>query len=324
MTAGLQVERVDPGALDLGLATELAALISAGREQVPTERPTGESFLLDVTLTDEPAKAWWLARIGGSVVGMVELNEPEHEYTDAAFLGGVVHPDHQRSGIGNALLAQVVAATQRPALRTGAWRGTAGARALPAMGFRRIMTHGIRRLDLTDAAVAAPALRDEVVAASEHFDLERRVGPTPDADLAEMQVLREAINDAPDAHEWESYPPERIAAYERSLVRRRQTQHTIVARDRATGAPAGLTMVCVKELIPGFAAQEDTSVLPAYRGHGLGLLLKLEMAAWLRAERPDVRVIDTWNDTTNAPMLAVNQRLGTRIVAENSAYRRAR
>ena len=102
MTAGLQVERVDPGALDLGLATELAALISAGREQVPTERPTGESFLLDVTLTDEPAKAWWLARIGGSVVGMVELNEPEHEYTDAAFLGGVVHPDHQRSGIGNA------------------------------------------------------------------------------------------------------------------------------------------------------------------------------------------------------------------------------
>ena len=48
------------------------------------------------------------------------------------------------------------------------------------------------------------------------------------------------------------------------------------------------------------------------------------MAAWLRAERPDVHVVDTWNDATNAPMLAVNERLGTKIVAENSAYRRAR
>ena len=115
-----------------------------------------------------------------------------------------------------------------------------------------------------------------------------------------MQLLREVINDAPDAHEFEAYPPERVAAYEESLVARRQTQLTIVARDRATGEPAGLTMVCVPELAPEIAAQEDTSVVPAHRGHGLGLLLKLEMASWLRAERPDVRAVDTWNDATNA------------------------
>ena len=319
-----RVERVDTDALDLGLATELAALVVAAREDVPVARPTGASYLLDSTLSDEPPDARWVVRDAGVLVGFAEMREPVHEYTDAAFLGGAVHPDRQRAGIGRALLHEVAAGTARPILRARAWRGTAGARALPALGFRRVTTHGIRRLDLTDPAVASPGLLDELGHARERFELVRRVGPTPVDALAEMQLLREAINDAPDAHEFEAYPPDRIAAYEQSLVARRQTQHTIVARDRATGAAAGLTMVCVHELSPEIAAQEDTSVLPAHRGHGLGLLLKLEMAQWLRAERPDVRAVDTWNDETNAPMLAVNERLGTVLVAENSAYRRPR
>jgi GNAT superfamily N-acetyltransferase len=161
-------------------------------------------------------------------------------------------------------------------------------------------------------------------AAARDYDLVRGIGPTPESDLPEMTVLREAINDSPDAHEYEAYPPERIAAYEQSLVARRQTQYTLVARHRPSGEPAGITMVRVPELAPEIAAQEDTSVLPAHRGHRLGLRLKIEMADWLRAERPDVRSVDTWNDATNGPMIAVNQRLGTRIVAETSAYRRAR
>ena len=87
-----------------------------------------------------------------------------------------------------------------------------------------MMTHGISRLDLADPAVASPGLLEELAPARERFELVRRVGPTPADGLAEMQVLREAINDAPDAHEFEAYPPERVAAYERSLVARRQTQ----------------------------------------------------------------------------------------------------
>ena len=319
-----RVERVDTDALDLGLATELAALVVDAREDVPVARPTGASYLLDSTLSDEPPDARWLVRDAGVVVGFAEVTEPVHEYADAAFLSGAVLPDRQRAGIGRAMLDEIVRTTGRPILRARAWRGTAGARALPALGFRRVMTHGIRRLDLTDPDAASPGLLDELGTTRERFELVRRVGPTPVDGLAEMQVLREAINDAPDAHEFEAYLPDRVAAYEESLVERRQTQLTIVARDRVTGDAAGLTMVCVHELAPEIAAQEDTSVLPAHRGHGLGLLLKLEMARWLRADRPDVRAVDTWNDATNAPMLAVNERLGTVLVAESSAYRRPR
>ncbi len=298
-----RVERVDTDALDLGLATELAALVVAAREDVPVARPTGASYLLDSTLSDEPPDARWLVRDAGVLVGFAEVTEPVHEYADAAFLSGAVHPDRQRAGIGRALLDEIVRTTARPILRARAWRGTAGARALPALGFRRVMTHGIRRLDLTDPAGRLRRPSGRARPRPERFELVRRVGPTPVDGLAEMQVLREAINDAPDAHEFEAYPPDRVAAYEESLVARRQTQLTIVARDRATGEPAGLTMVCVPELAPEIAAQEDTSVLRAHRGHGLGLLLKLEMAhvaARRAARRPGRRHVERRHQRADA------------------------
>ena len=123
---------------------------------MPVARPTGASYLLESTLSDEPPDARWLVRDAGVLVGFAEVTEPVHEYVDAAFLSGAVHPDRQRTGIGRALLDEIVRTTGRPILRARAWRGTAGARALPALGFRRVMTHGIRRLDLTDPEVAVP------------------------------------------------------------------------------------------------------------------------------------------------------------------------
>jgi GNAT superfamily N-acetyltransferase len=320
----VDLERLDPGDLDLPLATTLAAITVAAMGEVATVRPTGDEFLLETTRSDEPADALWVAREGGEVVGYAARVQPVHEYVDAAFLRGAVHPGHQRQGVGGALLGAVAEATPRDILRSRAWRGTAGAKALPALGFRRTMTHTVRRLSLADPPLDWSELRREAGAAARDYDLVRRIGPTPEANLPEMTVLREAINDSPDAHEYEAYPPERIAAYEQSLVARRQTQYTLVARHRRSGEPAGITTVCVPELAPELAAQEDTSVLPAHRGHRLGLCLKIEMADWLRAERPDVHSVDTWNEATNGPMIAVNQRLGTRIVAETSAYRRAR
>ena len=62
----------------------------------------------------------------------------------------------------------------------------------------------------------------------------------------------------------------------------------------------------------------------AHRGHRLGLLLKLEMIDWLREERPEVTATDTWNDSTNHHMIAVNEQLGMRVVAANTAFVRDR
>jgi hypothetical protein len=160
--------------------------------------------------------------------------------------------------------------------------------------------------------------------ASGDYELERFAGPCPDRLLGDLVPLREAINDEPGEGEFEAYSPERIRGYEASLARRRQTPCTIVARHRATGAPAGITMLCVHELRPTIAAQEDTSVLAEHRGHRLGLRLKLAMLDWLRTERPDIDAADTWNAPGNAPIIAINEALGCRKVAETVRFTKLR
>ena len=78
-------------------------------------------------------------------------------------------------------------------------------------------------------------------------------------------------------------------------------------------------------LRPAIAAQEDTSVLAPHRGHRLGLRLKLAMLEWLRtAYAPTSTFTDTWNVPGNAPMIAINEMLGCRKVAETVRFTKTR
>jgi hypothetical protein len=161
-------------------------------------------------------------------------------------------------------------------------------------------------------------------AASTAYDLERFAGPVPDELLGDLQVLREGINDEPGPGEFAAFPPERLRAQDASRAGRHQTAYTILARHRATGEPAGSTLVCVHELRPRIAAPDDTSVLAPHRGHRLGLRLKLARLDLLRADRPDVEYADTWNVPENAPIIAINEALGCRRVAETMSFRKLR
>ena len=127
---------------------------------------------------------------------------------------------------------------------------------------------------------------------SDDYELVRLDGAAPDEWLGELVDLFEAINDAPtDAMEVEpdSFPVERIRRYESAMAHRRQHLYRLMARHKETGAWAGHTIVCVDEHCPGFAMQEDTSVVSAHRGHRLGMLLKATMLLWLRDAQPDAR-----------------------------------
>ena len=48
------------------------------------------------------------------------------------------------------------------------------------------------------------------------------------------------------------------------------------------------------------------------------------MLAWLSAERTDVEAVDTWNAPGNAPMIAINDALGSVVVAETLSFRKQR
>jgi GNAT superfamily N-acetyltransferase len=319
-----EVRRIDVADLDLGTAGELAAIDNATLEGVPLRHHTAETFLMDCRDRDGegPDAGFWLAADGGRPVGYAALTLNLYENLDGAKILGAVHPDHRRRGIGRALMDAAEAATDRTFLRSPTWMGTAGEHALPHLGYAPFRRHVVRRVDVH---VAQPrALVAEAEAAGRDYDLERFVGPVPEELLGDLQVLREGINDEPSPGEFEVFSPQRLRAYDESLARRRQTSYTYLARHRATGEPAGITLLCVHELRPQIAAQEDTSVLAPHRGRRLGLRLKLAMLDWLRADRPDVDHADTWNVPENAPIIAINEALGCRPVAETIAFRKLR
>ncbi len=56
------------------------------------------------------------------------------------------------------------------------------------------------------------------------------------------------------------------------------------------------------------AENEFTGTHPAYRGRGLATLVKLSTLHWARSR--GIREIWTGNDSENAPMLAINRKLG--------------
>ena len=320
----IELTRIDVADLDLHLAGQLAALDNAALEQTVRRHHTAETFLLECRDygTEGPLEGLWLARLDGRLVGYAGLTLNAFENLDGAKILGAVHPAHQRQGVGRALMATAEAATDRPRLRAPAWSGTAGERAVPRMGYTQHGSHEVRRLSLRDPQPAALVAAATTAAAD--YDLERFVGACPEDLLGEMQVLREAINDAPEDGEFEAYPPERIRTVERWLAEQRQTPYTVVARHRDTGDAAGITIVCTHELRPAIAAQEDTSVLAAHRGHRLGLRMKLAMLDWLREDRPDVEAIDTWNAAGNVPMIAINDALGCTVVAETVRFTKIR
>ncbi len=316
----VDIERVDVADLDLPLAAELAEIDNAALEQTVRRHHTAETFLLECRDygTEGPLEGLWLARRDGRLVGYAGLTLNLFENLDGAKILGAVHPVHQRQGIGRLLMDAAEAATDRPRLRAPAWAGTAGERAVPRMGYTRQGSHEVRRLWLQDPQPTS--LVAEAATAAADYDLERLVGACPEDRLGDMQVLREAINDAPEDGEFEAYPPERIRRVEEWLADQQQTPYTIVARHRATGDAAGITIVCTHELRPAIAAQEDTSVVRQHRGHRLGLRMKLAMLDWLRAERPDVEAVDTWNAAGNEPMIAINDALGSQMVAETVRF----
>jgi len=60
--------------------------------------------------------------------------------------------------------------------------------------------------------------------------------------------------------------------------------------------------------------QWGTLVRPDHRGHRLGLAVKVANLRRLQETRPQITTLVTFNADVNAPMVAVNERLGYRAV----------
>jgi GNAT superfamily N-acetyltransferase len=328
------IQRLDPMQLDLDTAERMAGIdaesLAAAGLDIPA--PVGPTKLTALQLGSDcrPVDGLWLARDGDRVIGHLAVELPWRDNTDTAHLRGAVHPAHRRRGVGRALVDEAVALAHdagRAKIYAGAYDGSDGVPALRALGFSSdgLGINAVRRVDVHGAPPGLwDRLYDEALAHAEQYELVHLVGPTPDHLLDGMVTLHAAINDAPmddPESEEDTWDVDRVRSYDKAMAGRRQTVYRVLARHRDTGEWAGISMLCVDEFLPTIAFQEDTSVVRAHRGHRLGLLMKADMLRWLAQERPEVSATDTWNATTNHHMIAVNEKLGARVVARHVSFR---
>ncbi len=272
---------------------------------------------------------YFLAYDGETLVGLGQIGGSEWDNLDLAWLDFKILPEHRRRGHGAALLDGLLAevtAAGRHLVGVDAWEGTPGHAFALAHGFAHKSQDIKRRMPLPDVPLdEVRRLRDEVLAAAAPYELLRLAGRTPDELLDAVVEMTAAINDAPMddlEYEDEEFSPERIRTYEDAVAAGGWRFYRLVARHRESGELAGHTVVAVDADSPERAEQHDTSVVGAHRGHRLGLLLKAEMVLWLAEIEPQVEVVDTWNAESNTHMIAVNERLGYRVLGREMQYQR--
>jgi GNAT superfamily N-acetyltransferase len=257
-----------------------------------------------------------LARVDGRLAGCASLNLPVADNTANAFVDIVTHPDLRRRGVGTALAA-AAKETARAHGRTvaiGSVRSDGpGVSFAAALGAQEQVNklRNMLYLDTLDAE-AVDRLLAEATTAAAGYELVRITGPVPDGYLDSVAAMYEVMNDAPlesESFEDERWTPERIAGLDAWLAARGRRVYTILAHCAETGRSAGMTRIAVRTT-GDLAAQLDTAVAAAQRGHRLGTLMKASMLRWLMAAEPQVRRITTFNAASNIHMLAVNEALG--------------
>lgn len=134
----------------------------------------------------------------------------------------------------------------------------------------------------------------------------------PEEDLADFaKAYTETLNQAPQGGMGGrvEVTPEAVRHSEARNAAQGALHLTVYTRE-ADGRVSGLTEIAyVKEL--GFKARQMlTGVRQEFRGRGLGKWLKAAMLLRLRADYPGVKYVATANADSNAPMLAINDRLG--------------
>jgi GNAT superfamily N-acetyltransferase len=331
---GMRIERVGAASLDDSTADRLAEIVNSEHlaDGIAAPRTTGPSLRAEAQFTSDnrPLDAMWVARTDdGTPVAHAGVVFPRWDNQDKAWVGCHVDPAHRGRGVGSELLAAqttLVRDTGRSKMLTFCYAGTPCADLLQENGWTIGQSMAQRRLVPAEIDYSHLAmLVEEAAKHATDYELVTLQGRLPDDWLPEIQALAEAINDAPYDDldmEPDSIPPERLRRLDQAMHARHQHVYRVMARHRRTGDWAGHTVLCVDEFAPGVANQEDTSVVPAHRGHRLGTLLKATMLLWMREVEPTLTTIDTWNADSNMHMIAINENLGCRVVNRGLAMQR--
>ncbi|MEV0457062.1 GNAT family N-acetyltransferase [Catellatospora methionotrophica] len=312
----------------LGLREQLACwhevASAAGRHDDPGHGPLPAAAYAAALLAPRPdgTVLRWLGCADGEVVGLGELFLSGRENLGWGFAEVTVHPRHRRAGHGTALLAAMRTAAAdagRDTLVLSAIQGSPGPDWAAAVGARKAQELWESEADL--GALDPASLGDRPAPG---YRLVCWSDEVPDELLVSYAAAVDAMADSPDGGlGYESAPnsPELVRARERCARAAGVQRRVVAAVHEASGAVAGLTVLEIALLAPELAHQDDTVVVPAHRGNGLGLWVKAEMVRRLAADGGVVHRVRTTTDPSNGHMLAINERLGFRRVGVREQWK---
>ena len=259
----------------------------------------------------------FLARVDGEPVGLasVQWDDTDDNRSHAYLYGGVLQP-HRRQGIGAAIVAAAVEQIpeDRTIIDTDARLDHEGEHLLRAIGAER--RHIGRRSICPLSEETRPLLQgwvDRARERAEGYSLIGWDGPCPDELIDAFVEAKHVMNTAPLEQlerDDDVFTVERWREYERVTEARGQDVWTIAARHDESGKIAGYTELHFPRRWPEYCYQEDTGVWPEHRNKGIGRWVKAALALRVLDERPEVRMIETWNAGSNEPMLNINVAMG--------------
>lgn len=279
----------------------LIAILNATNPESPTS--LDEVRWSDATY---PGTARFLAEldgraVGAATVGRIYVFAPDHPALWAII--GVV-PESRRTGIGEALLLEVsavgVSRGKRELYVRCAEDRPEGIEFLANRGFREVERSKTVRLQLADRPVprVAPPPGIELTTLAARPDLVEGVHAVAIETFPDVPGGEEPM-DVGDLAEFRARDVDRPSVPKDAFY---------VAVDTVSGRAVGYACLLMQPGSTTVAYHDMTAVLRAYRGRGIARELKNATIAW--SIENGLTALETGNDEANAPMRAVNARLG--------------
>ncbi len=261
---------------------------------------------------------------GDRMVGAARTDLNLLDNLHAATMSLYVPPERQREGIGTALEAACVETARRHdrrVLMAEAFAPPAsdspGVLFAAARGYVLGIEDGMKLVDLIATEPSWDALEAKTLARRGDYRVITWQDHVPDEHLDDYCALSESFfEEAPIGEmelEREVWDARRVS--ERESRNAQSGRHELSAGAVSPdGHLVAVTEVVVSDFAPWRGYQSGTLVAREHRGHQLGLAIKLANQRQVRTAFPELRLLLTGNADVNAPMNAVNDALGYRVV----------
>lgn len=268
----------------------------------------------------------WVAKAAGRVVGRaVVWRRLYGDKQSARNVDIEVLPEHRRRGLARSFLREIVRTAGDDASAIfGSFttdRIPAGEGFMRRLGAEAGMAMTTNQLDL--AAVDRSLLARWRSGAPGGYRLEWIDRDVPERLLDNVVAAYAAMATMPTGtlRIWDfTASRDLVRSFERARREQGREHVFVMAIDDATGETAGFTEVSWHPDLPHLIHQGGTAVLEKHQRKGLGKWLKGATLERVLAEHPEARYMRTNNNPVNAPIIAINERLGFRPAWTNTVW----